>query len=286
MSRRSRSKERSREIDPPYHDPAFMESLPARPVRILAEYIDPLERLRHENVGDTIVMFGSARIRSREQARAHLQNLQKKGKRSGTPEHRAALRDAKAALEMSRYYEEARELARRITSWAMSLGDNPRRFVICSGGGPGIMEAANLGAAEAGGKSIGLSIQLPHEQRPNDFISPELSFMFHYFFMRKLWFAQLAKALIIFPGGFGTMDELWEMLTLMQTGKLQRRNLILIYGRKYWDRVLDWKHMLRCGTINKHEYGLLEFADTVDQAFERVRNGLEAHHMKPETLLE
>jgi uncharacterized protein (TIGR00730 family) len=285
MSRRPRSKQRSREIDPPYRDPVFMESLPARPVRILTEYIDPLERLRHEKVGDTIVMFGSARIRSREDALAHLQKLRKAGKLRSTPEHRAALRDAKAALEMSRYYEEARELARRITSWAMSLGDNPRRFVICSGGGPGIMEAANLGASEAGGKSIGLSIQLPHEQRPNDYISPELSFMFHYFFMRKLWFAQLAKALIIFPGGFGTMDELWEMLTLMQTGKLQRRNLILIYGRKYWDRVLDWKHMLRCGTINRHEYGLLEFADTVDQAFERVRDGLEAHHIKADTLL-
>jgi uncharacterized protein (TIGR00730 family) len=285
MSRRSRSKQRSVEIEPPYRDPVFMESLPARPVRILTEYIDPLERLRREKVGDTIVMFGSARILSREQALVRLRKLRKGGKRQGSPEHRTALRDAKASLEMSRYYEEARELARRITSWAMSLGDNPRRFVICSGGGPGIMEAANLGAAEAGGKSIGLSIQLPHEQRPNDYISPELSFMFHYFFMRKLWFAQLAKALIVFPGGYGTMDELWEMLTLMQTGKLQRRNLILIYGRKYWDRVLDWKHMLRCGTIDKHEYGLLEFADTVDQAFERVRNGLEMHHMKPDALL-
>jgi uncharacterized protein (TIGR00730 family) len=289
MSRRPRSKKRSREIDPPYRDPVFMESLPARPVRILTEYIDPLERLRHEKVGDTIVMFGSARILSREQALARLQKLEKlekRGKRRMTPEHPTALRDAKASLEMSRYYEEARELARRITSWAMSLGDNPRRFVICSGGGPGIMEAANLGAAEAGGKSIGLSIELPHEQRPNDYISPELSFMFHYFFMRKLWFAQLAKALIIFPGGFGTMDELWEMLTLMQTGKLQRRNLILIYGRKYWDRVLNWKHMLRCGTIDKHEYGLLEFADTVDQAFDRVRTRLELHHMTPDTLLQ
>jgi uncharacterized protein (TIGR00730 family) len=276
---------RSKELDPPYHDRLFMESLPARPVRILTEYIEPLERLRRENVGDTIVMFGSARIRSREQARAQLQQLRKAGKRRNTLEHKAEVRDARAALGMSKYYEEARELSRRITSWAMSLGDNPRRFVICSGGGPGIMEAANLGAAEAGGKSIGLSIQLPHEQRPNDYISPELSFMFHYFLMRKLWFAQLAKALIIFPGGFGTMDELWEMLTLMQTGKLQRRNLILIYGREYWDRVLDWKHMLRSGTINKHEYGLLEFADTVDQAFERVRNGLETHHMKPDALL-
>jgi len=148
------------------------------------------------------------------------------------------------------------------------------------------MEAANLGASEAGGKSIGLSIQLPHEQHSNDYISPELDFMFHYFFMRKLWFAQLAKALIVFPGGFGTMDELWEMLTLMQTGKLQRRNLILIYGRDYWDRVLDWKHMLRCGTINRHEYGMLEFADDVDHAFERVVKGLEQHHMTPDSLLQ
>jgi uncharacterized protein (TIGR00730 family) len=282
MSRRRRAKE----IEPPYRDPLFMESLPARPVRITTEYIDPLERFRREKVGDTIVMFGSARIQSRVQAMAHIHKLRKEKRRHATLEYRAALRDAKSAVEMSRYYEEARELARRITSWAMSLGDHPRRFVVCSGGGPGIMEAANRGAAEAGGKSIGLSIELPHEQRPNDYISPELSFMFHYFFMRKLWFAQLAKALIVFPGGFGTMDELWEMLTLSQTGKLGRRNLILIYGRQYWDRVLDWKHMLRCGTINKTEYGLLEFADTVDQAFDRVRDGLEKHHLEPDALLQ
>jgi len=282
MSRRRHHKE----IDPPYRDPLFMESLPARPVRITTEYIDPLERLRRAKVGDTIVMFGSARILSRDHAMAHIHKLRKEKRRHATLEYRAALRDAKSAVEMSRYYEEARELARRITSWSMSLGDHPRRFVICSGGGPGIMEAANRGAAEAGGKSIGLSIELPHEQRPNDYISPELSFMFHYFFMRKLWFAQLAKALIVFPGGFGTMDELWEMLTLSQTGKLGRRNLILIYGRQYWDRVLDWKHMLRCGTINKQEYNLLEFADTVDQAFDRVRDGLEKHHLEPDALLQ
>jgi uncharacterized protein (TIGR00730 family) len=284
MSRKRRK--RQVEIDPPYRDSLFMESLPARPVRILTEYIDPLERFRREKVGDTIVMFGSARIRSRKQAQEHLHKLRKRKQRSATLEYREAVRDGKAALEMSRYYEEARELSRRITSWAMSLGDHPRRFVICSGGGPGIMEAANLGATEAGGKSIGLSIELPHEQRPNDYISPELNFMFHYFFMRKLWFAQLAKALIIFPGGFGTMDELCEMLTLMQTGKLHRRNLILIYGRKYWDRVLDWKHMVRCGMINRHEYGLLQFADTVDEAFERVRNDLEKHHLEPDSLLQ
>src|SRR6266852_3306448 len=296
MSRRPRSKERGREgslkgslgrsleIDPPYRDPVFMESLPARPVRILTEYIDPLERFRRERVGDTIVMFGSARILSREKALARLRKLQKKGKGRGTPEIRKAIREAKALLEMSRYYEEARELARRITTWAMSLGDNPRRFVICSGGGPGIMEAANLGAAEAGGKSIGLSIELPDEQHPNDYISPELSFMFHYFFMRKLWFAQLAKALIVFPGGFGTMDELWEMLTLMQTGKLHRRNLILIYGRRYWNRVIYWREMLNWGTINRREYNLLQFADSVDEAFDRIRSGLEEFHMSADTL--
>ncbi|MGO9642268.1 MAG: TIGR00730 family Rossman fold protein [Candidatus Acidiferrales bacterium] len=268
-----------------FRDALFMESVPARPIRILSEYTDPLARLRREGVGDTIVIFGSARVEPRDRALEKLRRLERARGRSQSASHKSALHGARSALEMSRYYEDARELARRLTTWAMTLGDHPRRFVICSGGGPGIMEAANRGAAEAGGKSIGLSIELPHEQWPNNYISPELSFMFHYFFMRKLWFSQLAKALIVFPGGFGTMDELWEMLTLLQTGKLQRRNLILIYGRKYWDKVLNWRHMIRCGTVNEEEYGLLEFADTVDQAFERIRKGLEAHLMSPDSLL-
>jgi uncharacterized protein (TIGR00730 family) len=268
---------------PAYRDALFMESVAARPVRILTEYLDPLVRLRREEVGDTIVMFGSARIVGRDRALAHLRRLKSfKGKQ--TPRRRLALRDARAALSMSRYYEEARELARRITAWSLTLGEHPRRFVICSGGGPGIMEAANRGAAEAGGKTVGLSIELPHEQWPNSYISPGLNFQFHYFFMRKLWFAQLAKALIVFPGGFGTMDELWEMLTLMQTGKLQRRNLILIYGRRYWHRVIDWREMLNWGTINRREYNLLQFADSVDEAFERIRSGLEEFQMSPDTL--
>ena len=180
---------------------------------------------------------------------------------------------------MSRYYEEARELSRRITSWSMTLGSQPKRFVVCSGGGPGIMEAANRGAAEAGGSSVGLSIQLPHEQRPNPYITPELNFCFHYFFMRKLWFAQMAKALIVFPGGFGTMDELWEVLTLMQTKKMSSHHLILIYGRKYWHKVIDWRHMVRTGTVSEREYKMLQFADTVDEAFERVRSQMEKHHL-------
>ncbi len=269
-----------------FRNAEFMESVAARPIRILGEYLDPLTKLRREGVGDTIVMFGSARIHPRDRAAAQLERLERELKGRRTAAQRARLRKARSALEMSRYYEEARELSRLITAWAMSFGDRPRRFVICSGGGPGVMEAANRGAAEAGGKSIGLSIELPHEQFPNPYISPELSFNFHYFFMRKLWFAQLAKALIVFPGGFGTMDELWEMLTLMQTRKVPRNSLILIYGRRYWDQVLNWRAMLRWGTINEREYGLLQFADTVDQAFARIRAVLEKYHMKLESDLQ
>jgi uncharacterized protein (TIGR00730 family) len=268
---------------PAYQVPEFMESTAARPLRILAEYLDPLARLRKGGVADTIVMFGSARMFPREESEAHLRRLKRAARpRSATArrERDQKLRDANAAVHMSRYYEEARELARRITEWSVKFGDQPRRFVICSGGGPGIMEAANRGAAEAGGKSIGLNIQLTHEEFPNPYISPELNFEFHYFFMRKLWFAQLAKALIVFPGGFGTMDELWEMLTLLQSDKLPHRNLILIYGRKYWDEVLDWRAMARWGTISEEDYGLLQFADTVDDAFERVRMELEKNHLK------
>lgn len=262
-----------------YRDPEFIESPAARPMRIMAEYFDPLTRLRREHIGDTIVMFGSARILPKDRAIAKLQRLKKNKHAQCDPEHRSEIRAARAGIEMSRYYEEARELARRITAWSMTLGEYPRRFVICSGGGPGIMEAANRGATEAGGSSIGLSIQLPHEQESNQYISPELNLFFHYFFMRKLWFAQLAKALIVFPGGFGTMDELWEMLTLLQTGKLPPRHLILIYGRKYWDKVLNWRAMVKAGTISEKEFKLLQFADTVDEAFVRIRTGLEKYHL-------
>ena len=269
-----------------YYDPAFMESGGARPLRILAEYLDPLGRLRRAGVGDTIVMFGSARIQSREHSLAHLKKLRRESRGRRTREWRAKIGAAKSIAQMSRYYEDARELSHRITSWAMTLGSAPKRFVVCSGGGPGIMEAANRGAAEAGGSSVGLSIQLPHEQRPNPYISPDLNFCFHYFFMRKLWFAQIAKALIVFPGGFGTMDELWEMLTLLQTKKLPANLLILIYGRKYWDKVLNWRHMVRTGTINEAEYKLLQFADTVDEAFDHIRAGLEKYHMDGDPFLQ
>jgi uncharacterized protein (TIGR00730 family) len=273
----------------PHEDRIFMSSTPARPIRILAEYIHPLTQLKKEGIGDTIVMFGSARIESHETALARYHRLKdaKTGKLSAQrlKQHRAAIRGAKNALEMSRYYEEARQLSHKLTSWALSLGPRPRRFVVCSGGGPGIMEAANRGAYEAGGKSIGLSIELPHEQFANPYISPELSFNFHYFFMRKLWFAQIAKALIVFPGGFGTMDELWEMMTLSQTGKMPKNTLILIYGRKYWNDVLNLREMVRWGTIRQSEYDQLQYADTVAEAFELIRAGLEKYHMQVDPFL-
>src|SRR4029077_19529343 len=268
----------------PYQDPEFLGSTAARAIRIMAEYLHPLVQLKKEGIEDTIVMFGSARIESREMALARMGRLKSKTALKLVAErkrkHQATLRDAKSALEMSRYYEEARELSKRITKWSMTLGERPRRFVICLGGGPGVMEGGKPGARGAGGKSIGLSIELPHEQFANPYISPELSLNFHYFFMRKLWFAQIAKALVVFPGGFGTMDELMEMLTLLQTGKLAKNNLIIIYGRKYWDEVLNFRAMVRWGMINPDEYKMLQFADTVDEAFHRIREGLEKYHMK------
>jgi uncharacterized protein (TIGR00730 family) len=274
----------------PHENSQFLASTPARPIRILAEYIYPLVQLKNQGIGDTIVMFGSARIESHETALARYTRLKKMKTSSwGTvrlKKHRQQIRQAKSALEMSVYYEEARQLSHKITTWSLSLGPRPRRFVICSGGGPGIMEAANRGAYEAGGKSVGLSIELPHEQFANPYISPELSFNFHYFFMRKLWFAQIAKALIVFPGGFGTLDELWEMMTLSQTGKMPKHTLILIYGRKYWDEVLKLKNMVRWGTISQADFDNLQFADSVDEAFDKIRTGLEKYHMDVDPFLQ
>ena len=260
-----------------YGSARFLESADARALRILAEYFDPLAHFRKAGVQHTVVFFGSARILSREAAVQNLRDLELLGKQDHAPGLEANIKRARMSVHMSRYYEEARELSRLITEWARKHSRHPCFLVVCSGGGPGIMEAANRGAHEAGGTSIGLSIQLPHEQRPNPYITPELNFCFHYFFMRKLWFAQMAKALIVFPGGFGTMDELWEMLTLLQTGKLSSHHLILIYGRRYWDQVLNWKAMLRWGTISAKEYKLLQFADTVDEAFDRLREDLKFH---------
>lgn len=266
-----------------YLNPLFLKSRDARMVRILCEYLEPLQRFQRLDIRETIVFFGSARARPPVTVKSEYDAaLEEKKRFAGKlpKELRHRLAKLEGDMRLSIYYEEAAELSALVTQWAKSLGQG-RRFVICSGGGPGIMEAANRGAHDAGGKSMGLGIRLPNEMATNRFISPELNFYFHYFFMRKLWFAQLAKALVVFPGGFGTMDELWEFLTLQQTGKVPQRHLILIYGRRYWDEVLNWRAMLRWGTINQDEYALLQFADTVDDAFERVRSAMEKYHLRP-----
>jgi uncharacterized protein (TIGR00730 family) len=265
-----------------YEDQEFLDSTEARPIRLLAEYLDPLRRFRAHNIQDTVVFFGSARVLSRSLARRNLRELQNgTGRRKS--DYNAALKRSQKAVEWSRYYEDARSLAKMLTTWSMSLDVQRHRFVVCSGGGPGIMEAANRGAKEAGGKSIGLNIRLPFEQAPNRYITNELVFNFHYFFMRKFWFAYLAKALVIFPGGFGTMDELFEILTLAQTHKLSKKLLVIMYGSEYWDDVLKLEPLAEWGAINEEDLKLLCHVDSVPNAFEELKKHLTAHHMIPET---
>jgi uncharacterized protein (TIGR00730 family) len=264
-----------------YHDLAFLETDDARPIRILSEYLDPLRRFRQENIQDTVVFFGSARVGSRQSTeRALLRLRNAKSRRAG---HAAALKRSRKAVEWSRYYEDARRLAHLLTEWSLSLDEERHRFVVCSGGGPGIMEAANRGAHEAGGKTIGLNIRLPFEQGPNRYLTKGLHFEFHYFFMRKFWFAYLAKALVVFPGGFGTLDEMFEILTLAQTKKLSKKLLVLLYGSEYWDAVLDVKPLVEWGAIEERDLGLLCRVDTPTAAFEALKEHLLAHHMVPAT---
>src|SRR6476620_8692795 len=266
-----------------YYDRRFLDSEEARPIRILSEYLEPLRRFRLQNIQDTVVFFGSARVHSRMRAEGALKRL--RNGRHGQ-DYAAALKRSRKAVEWSRYYEDARRLARQLTKWSLSL-DSPRhRFVVCSGGGPGIMEAANRGAHEAGGKTIGLNIRLPFEQGANRYITRGLHFEFHYFFMRKFWFAYLAKALVIFPGGFGTLDELFEILTLMQTEKLGEQLGVFLYGREYWEQVLDVKPMAEWGAIAEKDLELLHYADTPAEAFEHLRDHLIANHLEPNTAQE
>src|SRR5437660_5625934 len=264
-----------------YLNPDFLESAEARPVRILAEYLEPLRRFKHEKIQDTVVFFGSARIDSRERAERALATLRARGIRGADEAYHVELRKTRKAVEWARYYEEARELARMLTSWSLTLQSEHHRFVVTSGGGPGIMEAANRGAREAGGKTIGLNIRLPFEQGANPYITEGLHFEFHYFFMRKFWFAYLAKALVIFPGGFGTCDELFEILTLVQTDKLSKKIQVILYGRDYWSQVLDLKPMEECGATAEKDLELLDYADTPADAFERLRSHLIAHLLAP-----
>lgn len=276
-----------------YLNPDFLSSPDGRILRILSEYAEPLSRFRREKIQDTVVFFGSARFASLSQSEKALTILEKPGStRPAKPEEQpggqdgdalqAALKRAHAAVEMSRFYEDARKLAQMLTDWTITLPGKRHRFVVTSGGGPGIMEAANRGAREAGGKTIGLNIRLPFEQFPNPYITPELNFEFHYFFMRKYWFAYLAKALVVFPGGFGTLDELFEILTLAQTQKLAKKIIVIVYGKEYWSRVLNLEALADAGAISPDDTQLFSFCDSPEEAFECLKEGLTKYHLQPQ----
>ena len=251
-----------------YNNQAFLNSPNARTLRILAEYMEPQQRFEELQIRDTIVIFGSARIPSREAAEKMVAEAEKSGE---------GMERAQQKLNLSRYYEETRELAFRLTEWSKGLEGTERRFVICSGGGPGIMEAANRGASEAKGENIGLNISLPFEQNENPYITRRLAFEFHYFFLRKFWFSYLAKAFIIMPGGFGTLDEFMEILTLIQTLKIKKKAPIVLYGTDFWDKVLHLEPMAELGTISPEDLDLFYRTNSVDEAYEYLTSWLTEH---------
>ncbi len=257
-----------------YQNEPFLNSPDGRILRILAEYQEPLARFRREQIQDTVVFFGSARFQGRKDATKALAAIEENQAATPAAQLEKDLKRAQAGVDMARYYEDARRLAHMLTKWSIQIPARRRRFVVTTGGGPGIMEAANLGAHEAGGKTIGLNIQLPFEQSPNQYITPALNFQFHYFFMRKFWFAYLAKGLVIFPGGFGTMDELFEILTLAQTDKLAKKILVVIYGSEYWNRILNFQAFVDAGTISPDDVNQFKIVDTPEDAFEFLRDGL------------
>jgi len=265
-----------------YENPAFVNSPDGRGLRIMSEYAEPLARFRREQIQDTVVFFGSARFHSLAVAREKLAALQTPNSQLSDKENEARRKKALAGVEMARYYEDARRLAFLLSQWSIRIPARRRRFVVTTGGGPGIMEAANLGAKEAGAKTIGLNINLPFEQVPNPYITPSLNFEFHYFFMRKFWFAYLAKALVIFPGGFGTFDELFEILTLAQTQKLAKKILVVIYGSEYWKKLINFQVMVDAGTISAEDLELFKIVDSPEEGFEVLRNGLTEYHLGPE----
>jgi uncharacterized protein (TIGR00730 family) len=281
-----------------YENPSFLNSPDGRLIRIMSEYAEPLARFRRERIRDTVVFFGSARFRALDVAHHELEMLARPGSNEPAPEEEQPAREqeleqgkatelrlrmAQAAVEMARYYEDARRLASMLTVWAMTLKGRQHRFVVASGGGPGIMEAANRGAYEAGGPTVGLNIKLPFEQAPNRYITPSLNFEFHYFFMRKYWFAYLAKALVVFPGGFGTLDEAFEILTLAQTEKLAKKITVIFYGSEYWKSVINLNALVDKGAISPHDLDLFQYADTPEQAFTLLQQGLITNHLEPES---
>ena len=258
-----------------YENPHFLNSPDGRILRIMSEYAEPLARFRREQIQDTVVFFGSARFLSSEDANTLIQQLPHDADED-------TRKQAQAKGEMARYYEDARRMAYLLSEWAANIPARRKRFVVTTGGGPGIMEAANRGSREAGAKTIGLNIRLPFEQYPNPYITPSLNFDFHYFFMRKFWFAYLAKALVIFPGGFGTMDELFEILTLAQTQKLAKKILVVIYGREYWDRLINFQAFVDSGAISADDLQLFRVVDSPEEGFEYLKEGLTKYHLGPD----
>jgi len=262
-----------------YQNEPFLDSPDGRILRILSEYQEPLARFRREQIQDTVVFFGSARFHGHKDAAKNLAAVEKNHGGLPADQQEKNLKLAQAGIDMARYYEDARKLAHMLTKWSITIPARRHRFVVTTGGGPGIMEAANLGAHEAGGKTIGLNIQLPFEQHPNQYITPSLNFQFHYFFMRKFWFAYLAKGLVIFPGGFGTMDELFEILTLAQTDKLAKKILVIIYGSEYWNKIINFQAFVDAGAVSAEDLSLFKVVDTPEAAFEFLRDGLTKHHL-------
>ncbi|MCW9094347.1 MAG: TIGR00730 family Rossman fold protein, partial [Ignavibacteriaceae bacterium] len=262
-----------------YQDLDFLNSSDGRIIRILTEYLQPKSKFKKHKVMDTIVFFGSARLKAKKDAQKDYNKI-KSSNPEQTENFAVKLREAQNYLDMSRYYEDAVELSKRITEWSLNLETEANRFIICTGGGPGIMEAANKGAKRAGGYSIGLNISIPFEQFINNYVTPDLSFEFHYFFMRKFWFAYLSKALVIFPGGFGTMDELFEIVTLVQTNKIRKKLAVIIYDKKYWNKIINFDALVELGTISKSDLSLFTMCDTVDEAYNAVIKHLKKYYTK------
>ncbi len=261
-----------------YENDNFLNSADGRVLRMLAEYLHPKSKFRKHKIMDTIVFFGSARLKSKRDALADFRKINKMNPKSSGFAQK--LRYSQLMVDMSRYYEDAVELSRRLTEWSLNLDTTANRFIVCTGGGPGIMEAANKGAKKAGGYSVGLNISIPFEQFVNRYVTPDLSFEFHYFFMRKFWFAYLSKALIIFPGGFGTMDECFEVLTLVQTEKIKKKLLMVIYDEKYWKSIINFDVLVEKGMISESDLKLLNFCSSIDEVFDKVVKHLEKYYAK------